>query len=60
MFNDNYKYQAAYNDLNSLKYFVKDLIDKKCEHEWIDDLIDIGPDKSQHICYCVKCEVTKK
>lgn len=31
-----------------------------CSHEWIIDYIDISPELSQKICYCVKCEVTKK
>lgn len=31
-----------------------------CDHEYVDDLIDIDPDKSIHICYCVKCELMKK
>ncbi len=60
MFNDEDTYQALINNLDNLKLFIKDLINKKCEHEWIDDMIDIDPDSSQTICYCVKCEVTKK
>ena len=30
-----------------------------CSHEWIIDYIDISPELSQKICYCIKCEVTK-
>ena len=30
-----------------------------CRHEWIIDYIDISPELSQTICYCVNCEVTK-
>ena len=30
-----------------------------CSHEWVTDLIDITPDRSQMICYCVKCETCK-
>ncbi len=30
-----------------------------CVHEWIEDYIDICPETSKKICYCVKCEVTK-
>ena len=30
-----------------------------CEHEFVDDLIDINSDKSKHITYCHKCEFTK-
>ena len=31
-----------------------------CRHDWIFDLIDITPDKSQYIPYCSICEVTKR
>ena len=43
------------------KYIIEDLINELyvCDHEWVDDLIDIDPDTSKHICYCIKCEVTK-
>lgn len=50
---------------NSLKYFeeIKTHIETKiqtlCKHEWVNDYIDLDPDKSRNICYCVKCEVTK-
>ena len=30
-----------------------------CSHEWVFDLIDIDPDRSMHITYCVLCEKTK-
>ena len=47
--------------LSENKYIIEDLINELCvcEHEWVDDLIDIDPDTSKHICYCIKCEVTK-
>lgn len=33
---------------------------KKCEciHEFVRDLIDITPDKSMEITYCILCEYT--
>ena len=43
-----------------LKYYLDDLIKNCCDHEWIHDSIDITPDLSQNICYCSKCEITKK
>ena len=51
-------------DVSSNKIFYEhkkniNEIKNNCEHEWITDLIDIHPDKSQIICYCIRCEVTK-
>lgn len=31
----------------------------ECEHVWINDLIDIHPNFSLHITYCLLCELTK-
>ena len=31
-----------------------------CDHNYITDLIDITPEKSQNISYCQKCEHTKE
>ena len=31
----------------------------ECKHEYITDTIDITPEKSQQITYCVFCESTK-
>jgi hypothetical protein len=31
-----------------------------CQHNFVDDLIDINPDKSQKITYCTICEYTKE
>ena len=30
-----------------------------CQHEFVKDLVDITPDKSQHISYCKFCEMTE-
>ena len=43
--------------------FIKDIdcaISNLCEHEWIHDNIDIGPESSENIIYCSKCELTRK
>ena len=51
---------ALIGDLHRLKDNIKDKIKDKCEHDWVNDTIDINPDSSKNICYCVKCEITKK
>ena len=45
--------------LSNYKNNIEDTFKKLCVHEWVHDYIDISPDVSQIICYCVKCEVTK-
>ena len=47
-------------DLYRLKDSIKDKIKDKCQHDWVNDTIDINPDSSKNICYCLKCEITKK
>jgi hypothetical protein len=39
---------------------IKDKLINSCNHEWIDDDIDIGLDKTKSICYCRLCETSKK
>ena len=34
-------------------------LDNICEHNWVDDSIDIRPDASVDICYCSKCNISK-
>ena len=46
--------------LSHYKYIVENKINNICEHEWIDDDIDINPELSQRITYCKHCEVSKK
>jgi hypothetical protein len=36
-----------------------DIEEDPCCHEWVDDLIDIDPDRSMHIIYCILCYKTK-
>jgi hypothetical protein len=42
---------------------LKNICDKKilemCHHEFIDDIIDITPEKSKYITYCEICGFTK-
>lgn len=60
MYNDSEEYNNLISNLETLKTFFEIQIKNKCDHEWTNDLIDIDPDRSQEICYCVKCEITKR
>jgi hypothetical protein len=60
MFEDTKTYNELVINLETLITDLEYHIKNKCEHEWVNDLIDIDPDRSQQICYCVKCEITKK
>lgn len=48
-------------------YIMKDIIKlndvriyEQCEHNFITDIIEIGPEKEQTICYCTICELNKR
>lgn len=60
MFEDTETFIELIINLETLIKHVEHHIKNKCEHEWTNDLIDIDPDKSKEICYCVKCEITKR
>lgn len=42
------------------KNIIEEQLNNICVHEWTDDYIDITPELSQNICYCIKCEITKR
>jgi len=46
-------------NLLQLKKMCDKHIFELCKHEYIDDLIDVDPDKSLHITYCKLCGYTK-
>jgi len=46
--------------LKSYKELLTNKLNTTCNHEWITDLIDIDPDKSQIFRYCKLCEISKK
>ena len=48
------------DNLKVLLSYINILIEQTCDHEWVIDTIDIDPDRSREICYCIKCEITKK
>ena len=47
------------NHLKELKKLCDKRIIQLCDHDFVDDLIDISPDKSKCISYCRICEYTK-
>ena len=47
-------------ELNKFNKLVSEKIDHCCNHEWVEDLIDLNPEMSQKIFYCKKCEVSMK
>jgi hypothetical protein len=49
------------NEISDTKYFLRCLekdIYENCVHDFIEDLIDIHPEKSLNIKYCSICEYT--
>jgi hypothetical protein len=46
--------------LQDFKGYVDFKLDTLCEHEWINDMIDITPDRSQQIIYCKLCQITRR
>jgi len=60
MFDNGDTYNELISNLERLKLYIKYRINTICNHEWVEDDIDTDPDRSQRICYCLKCEVTKK
>ena len=48
------------NVMTDYKNIVEHKLNNICQHEWIDDNIDITPERSQCITYCRLCELSKK
>jgi predicted DNA-binding protein (UPF0278 family) len=57
------KTKEEYEEKIKQIHFFKDYVNKRiveiCNHEFVNDLIDISPDKSKQIEYCTHCEYTK-
>lgn len=39
---------------------LEDAVENYCCHEYIEDLVDIGYERSQRVVYCQLCELTKR
>jgi hypothetical protein len=46
-------------NVEKLKNICNNKIIELCDHDYINDLIDITPDRSENIIYCQKCGYTK-
>ena len=51
-------YEAKYKELSNSILYINSIITKECQHNYIDDVIDITPELSQRITYCTLCEHT--
>lgn len=47
------------NHISQLKKLCDDKIITLCNHELVDDSIDVDPDRSENITYCKICGFTK-
>jgi hypothetical protein len=50
-------------ELSEIKNFINNInysISQLCQHEFVEDEIDLTPDRSQKIEYCQICEYTKE
>jgi len=45
-------------DLAEIKNKIEEYIRKHCNHKIVYDLIDLTPDSSKTIRYCIKCSTT--
>ena len=39
---------------------INKYISENCDHEWVNDTIDIDVESTKDICYCYKCETNKE
>jgi hypothetical protein len=49
-------YKSQIISIEFLLENISNKIKNNCHHYFVDDLIDIDPEKSMHITYCTKCE----
>jgi len=45
-------------DVNTFQMICSNHVKTTCEHQFENDSIDITPERSQNICYCVVCGYT--
>ena len=52
-------YIKKINEITNLKHLCDKKILELCNHEFVEDDIDVSPDESRHIIYCNICDYTK-
>ena len=52
------KYMYEINVNKCILLDINTEIQKMCNHDFVDDYIDISPDETKQIRYCKKCEYT--
>ena len=55
---NNIHYSIQDSSYREIRKLINSYINVRCNHEYIDDLIDIDPDRSKNIRYCIHCEHT--
>jgi hypothetical protein len=60
LYSDKFFLEKFKSDITKSKLITDKKIFQTCDHEFIDDMIDITPDKSLHIKYCKFCNFTKE
>ena len=54
------EYEKKIIELDLTIEHLKQFICHSCEHTFVEDVIDITPDRYQNITYCTICEYTKE
>jgi hypothetical protein len=54
------EYEKKIIELDLTIEHLNQFICHSCEHTFVEDVIDITPDRSQNITYCTICEYTKE
>jgi predicted translin family RNA/ssDNA-binding protein len=54
------EYEKKISELKLEIEHLNQFIFSNCEHTFVEDVIDITPDRSQNITYCTVCEYTKE
>lgn len=53
------EYEKKINEVEISIEHLNQIICSNCQHTFVEDVIDITPDRSQNITYCTICEYTK-